>query len=217
MVCMLIDHTALILLSDCKEAFVPFFSIGNTGISLYFIMRAVIGRISFPLFAFLAVEGYVHTKNIRKYILSLFVFAVISVVPWNMMHHMPFWQFWHQNVLFTLGLGIVCLYAIDHFRYGKASLIILSILIVEFFWKTDYDMVGIATIVLMYLLRTRRMYQSLVLFCAFTTRKFSFCAVLASIPIMLYNGKRGFIHGTIAKYIMYVFYPLHILILCLMA
>ncbi|MDO5447738.1 MAG: TraX family protein [Prevotellaceae bacterium] len=217
LVSMFVDHYAHILLSDCKEAFAPLFSIGNTDVTLYFIMRTVIGRLAFPLFAFLVVEGYVHTKNVRKYVLSLLTFAVISIVPWNMMHHRPMLWLGSQNVLFTLCLGVVCLYAIEHLRYEKSILVVFSILVAEFFWRTDYGVVGVAIIVIMSLLRARRMYQCLALFCSFATRKFSFCSVFASIPIMLYNGKRGFIHGTLSKYLIYIFYPLHILILCMLA
>lgn len=217
LVSMLVDHWALVMLGDCKEAFVPLFTVGNTGVSWYFIMRGMVGRLAFPLFAFLVVEGYVHTRDVRKYALSLLAFAVVTIVPWNLLHHRALLWLGNQNVLFTLCLGVVCMYAIEHLRRERAMLVIITILVAEFFLRTDYGVVGIATIVLMYLLRANRLHQCLVLLCSFATRKFTFCAVFASIPIMLYNGKRGFIRGTLAKYLIYIFYPLHMLVLWLIA
>ena len=73
-----------------------------------------IGRFGFPLFAFLLVEGFQHTRSVKKYALNLAVFALISEVPFNL-------GFFggrvinpkHQNIFFTLLCGLICIALID--------------------------------------------------------------------------------------------------------
>ena len=56
-----------------------------------------VGRIAFPIFAFLIVEGYFHTKNVKKYALRLLIFALISEVPFNLMVSGSVFFPFHQN------------------------------------------------------------------------------------------------------------------------
>ena len=73
---------------------------------LYWVLL-VIGRLAFPIFAFLIAEGAVKTRNIRLYLLRLGIFALISEVPYDLMsqRHFPYWG--HQNVFLTLFLGLL--------------------------------------------------------------------------------------------------------------
>ena len=65
-----------------------------------------IGRIAFPIFAFMLVEGYFHTRNLKKYALRLLCFAVISEIPFNLMYISSPLYLLHQNVIWTLLIGL---------------------------------------------------------------------------------------------------------------
>ena len=212
-VSMLIDHATKYLFFDFEGINTVLFSIGNLQITPYFCLTCIIGRLAFPLFAFLIVEGYLHTRSVIRYARTLFLFAIISILPYNYATQGNLFTFHGSNVLFTLFLGVVCLYSIDHTTRVKSALIIIASFIIAFFIKCNYGPTGVAMIVAMYLLRQRREYQCLPIIIAFMSRKYAMCATLAAIPIMMYNSERGFIRGNVGKYLIYIFYPLHLLIL----
>ena len=70
-----------------------------------------IGRIAFPIFAFMIVEGYCRTKNLKKYVLRLLLFAVLSEIPINLAMGSRIFYPVHQNVLwsFLISIGLICL------------------------------------------------------------------------------------------------------------
>ena len=80
LISMLIDHTAVALLSSTA---INVLSIGPLTISLYTVMRKI-GRVAFPIYCFLLVEGYRYTRSFKKYASGIFVFALISEIPWNL-------------------------------------------------------------------------------------------------------------------------------------
>lgn len=82
---------------------------------VYIVFR-YIGRFSFPLFAFLLVEGVLHTHNKRNYALRMFLFAIISEVPYDLLFHHTFIEFTNQNIMFTLCLGIIFLSTLLYIR-----------------------------------------------------------------------------------------------------
>ena len=207
---MLIDHTGFVLLSQMKWAVTPFFIIGEEKISLYYIFRLV-GRTAFPLFCFLIVEGYIHTKNKVKYGERLFIFALISELPWDLVHTGTF-LYEKQNVFFTLFLGWLALYCIEQFKNNKYCLLLtlVSVLAGGLLINADYGLSGVGLIIALYLARGSRIIQG-VLGCCFFTKPWKVMPAFALTG--LYSGERGFIVSKPLKYAFYAFYPVHFIIL----
>lgn len=180
----------------------------------------IIGRLAFPIYCFLLVEGAVHTRNMKKYILRMGIFALISEVPFDLAFYHRLVYTGHQNVFFTLGLGLLAIWFLEHpieqldipdVLY-KLLVIIAEGLIAEFF-NTDYGFTGIAVICIFYYLRGQPQlkYPIAVILLA-AMGGVEVYAVLALIPILLYNGQRG--RQTKAmQYGFYIFYPAHLLLI----
>lgn len=200
-----------------------------------------LGRLTFPIFAFLISEGFIHTSNIKKYILRLLGFALVSEIPFNLFYGGSWFYPYHQNVMFTLLLGLLAIVVIDKAKkektaksIGKAVLLLIPISLGAFIGFPDYGFLGYLTVIMFYLFRGFRFAwvlqlagmillhfvlpegQNLIIELFGKTFEFplqSF-AVLALIPIWLYSGKKGK-GGKILQYGFYAFYPVHMLILYL--
>ena len=210
---MTIDHLALFLLRHQAEITVPLFVFHNKALNGYFIMRCI-GRLAFPLFAFLLVEGFLHTSNRRRYGLSLLICALISEIPWALLHHGI--HLTGHNVLFTLLLGFLGLCAIERYQDDsrRQGVALLLLFIFAILFRADYGGAGFAFIILLYILRQQPVMQAVIGSCMLPL---AWVAGLAFVPINMYNGHRGFIRGQLAKYLVYVYYPLHLLVLYLAA
>ena len=202
---MVTDHCAYYLLDESSVA--------------YEVMRCF-GRIAFPMFAFLVAEGFAHTRNRMRYFLSLLLFAVISEVPWHLLNGAD----GTHNVMFTLAFGVAALAAFERLREHRV-LCCCSILLTAWLaaWSgTDYEWRGVLMITVFYLLgmvknttvTLRRMLQLLFAF-PMMMHYGIIGALLACATIFLYDGTRGFIHGNVAKYGFYAFYPAHLILIYL--
>ena len=173
----------------------------------------LIGRLSFPLYCFLLTEGFLHTKDIRRYIFRLGFLALLSEVPFDFAISGTFFYPGQQNVYFTLFIGLIVLYGIQHNerRHGKltfsAYLYIFFGMFAAYFLQSDYDAFGILLISLCYLLHFER--KQLCIFGAICTA-WEYSAPLAFLPIWFYNGQRG---KQLPKWFFYGFYPAHLLLL----
>ncbi len=207
---MLLDHTTLVILSRIPIFITPFAKIGPFAISLYFILRKI-GRIAFPIYAFLITEGFLHTRNKEKYGINLLAFALISEIPWNLEHTGTLF-YEKQNVFFTLFLGLVAIYLYEKFKNNKEMLLLslLAVLAISMLIHSDYGAKGVFFILFIYVMREQKVLQALIGSFFLSS---AVMGLVSFIPINMYNGKRGFIKGKVLKYAFYVIYPLHILLL----
>ena len=146
---MLIDHTGAVIFPDA-------------------IIPRLIGRLSFPIFAYLIMVGYTKTKSFSKYLTRLFIFAALSQIPFSLafgekftlLSFSDFIVFFvgspnpHLNVFFTLALGLLAIRVWDkeELKFGRI-IIILSLAITAEILHTDYGMYGIAMILVFYIFR----------------------------------------------------------------
>lgn len=236
-VTMFIDHFAktiftLLLTTNYHTHFLSLNSEHIVGILATLFEQ--IGRIAFPLFCFLLVEGYIYTSNRKKYALRLFIFAFISELPFdltfwsNLSIIFGTWPFcWsYQNVFFTLFLGLVSMWCIDFFhsytfvkrvKLNKFSIITLQImstlLIGSLAWYigSDYEAFGIWLIASLYYFRKNKLYQIIAgLLTSIVLSAFKPLYLISFLLMLLYSGKRGKIQ---LKYFFYAFYPLHMVLL----
>ena len=206
-VSMFIDHVGVHLVDQS----IILLQFGTYKLTLYRLMRDL-GRFAFPIFCFLLIEGFLHTRSKVRYGISLALLAVISEIPYNLEHNGTLF-YSEQNVFFTLLLGFLGLCAIARFREKPlfAFLSLLGLMVVSYYLNADYWVQGFAFIILLYALREQKLLR---IFTAFLLNNFRF-VMLAFLPIALYNGKRGFIRGAFLKYLFYLIYPLHIFIIYL--
>lgn len=219
LVAMTIDHTAAILV--------------RYG-ALYWPMR-YIGRIAFPIYCFLLVEGYLHTRSRGRYLLRLLAFFLIAELPFDLAFSCAWYAPHYQNVLLTLAIGLAAVWAADQCGpwlerltgrpapgWAVAALRCLAViggfLLGELF-QTDYAGGGVLLILAFWLLREYPICltaaATALLWRCFGTVELP--GVLALIPIFLYNGKRGRVpSGPVGKYGFYAYYPLHIALLALL-
>lgn len=174
-----------------------------------------LGRLAFPIFAFQTAEGYQHTHNFRGYCGRLFLFGLISELPFNLMlSGSPFYPA-HQNVLFTLLLGLLACRAWDRQAWWQMALVCLAGALTF----PDYGALGVASVLMFHVLRSNRPAQLLFLVLVnvlgYGGPSIQSLAALAWLPISLYRGEKGR-GGRALQYSSYVFYPLHMLILGLL-
>ncbi len=202
----------------------------------------VIGRLAFPIFAFQISEGYIHTKNLKKYFLRLFLFAIISQIPF-----MLFRSFYTKGFVFnifgTLFLGLTSIFIYDifckaNFKFIKnlkfnniinkcfCILFVLLLGIIAEVFHFDYGFFGVIIIFLFYFFKNDKIGMTIFFITACIIKYglnifsiehnylylYIFLCLGTIFPIVfinLYNGKQG----KKIKYLLYVFYPIHLLIL----
>lgn len=181
-----------------------------------------LGRISYPLFAFLVVEGYVHTSNLKKYYKRLLIFAFISQIPF-MLFRTLVGEWKMLNIMFTLLLGLLSITAYDKIKKEYISFpICIFLILFGSFINVDYGWFGVSTILILYIFRNNSFLKSMS-YTLLVVAYFYFLGIrvidekiailfisvlFPIIPIILYNGKQG----KKTKYFFYWFYPIHMLI-----
>lgn len=177
-----------------------------------------IGRIAFPIFAYQLGIGFEKTKSKEKYIIRMLIFAILSQIPFHLAYitGIPNSNEVVLNIGVTLTCGLLALYSIKQFdKLWLKALFSFLILILAAIIPMDYGWYGVLTIILFYLFRKDKLFtfvsyfMLLTVYCSYKESTFNLPAIFALIPILLYNGKKG----PNAKYLFYIFYPLHLLIL----
>ena len=209
---MLIDHT------------------GDAIIGKYSFLN-LIGRMAFPIFCFQLVQGYIHTKDKKKHLSKLLLFAIISQIPFSLFQSTYTTEF-HVNVLFTMFIGTLAIYYCEKNKnkYLKIVIVIIASILNELI-KADYGYFGVILISVIYYfeastnIKNKKIKQIIAIFLLCNLRYIprmiaypqhmdsyflqGIFTSLSVIFICLYNHKEG----PKLKYFFYIFYPLHMLIL----
>lgn len=209
-VSMLIDHTGASVVST-------YLSVSRLRVTdpqayqsiqtLYQWMRSI-GRLAFPVYCFLIVEGFFHTRSIHKYCGRMLLFAMISEFPFDyaLKAGVPYWR--KQNVYFTLLISLMCIAMLQYMQglYCVQFIAIATSMSLASAMLTDYSYKGVFLIVILYLFHDYRLYQCIAGSAAIAWEHW---APLSYILCFFYNGKRGLR----LRYFFYFFYPGHLLVL----
>lgn len=201
-----------------------------------------LGRLAFPIFAFQITEGYFHTSDRKRYEKRLLVFGLISEIPFDLIMGGTMFYPFHQNVMFTLLLGLWLISSLERAGQEKTAkawavglLKAVGCLLLAVVTFVDYGVMGVLTIAAFYVFRgfagawigqlIALILLNIVFFKGetipvtlfgtvfdFPTQGF---AVLSLLPIWLYNGQKGR-SSKLLQYGAYAFYPVHLLILYLL-
>ena len=211
---MFADHIAKFYLIHFPWAKAVWFTFLGKPFSLLRLLLKF-GRFAFPLFAFLLVVGFEHTRNKKKYGISLFILALLSEIPFNLMVGHGLLSQPH-NVIFTLLIGFVAMCSLEYFKEKPliSFLSIVSLFLVSKYLQADYHVLGFIVILLMYGLRKEKIIRCIATPIVLPMKVMVFLSMLLT---FLYNGKRGFIRTPFLKYCFYAFYPVHMLVIYLLA
>lgn len=229
LIAMLIDHLGVILYSYDSN-------ISIISESTYTIMR-IIGRITFPIFCFMIAEGFYYTRNIKKYLIRLSVFALISQIPFSLAFYQTVFVLKKLNIFFTLVFGLLAIKSIDFFLrriqtpknnplvlYAFSLIILILILYLAEALCLSYGAYGILLILVFYLFRIpdkdfttdsatlKYICTQFVLVFILTyalSGELQFYCLISFVFIIMYNRRKG--PGL--KYLFYLFYPIHLLLL----
>lgn len=227
------------------SSFFQRFSISNTGLKIIAVLSMLtdhictvcfadvpagmflihsVGRMAMPLYAFLLTEGFLHTRNRRRYLGRLLIFALVSEPFFDFALHGQ-WVWWeHQNVLFTLALGLLMLCSLDALQKRDLEkgtvnapflmpFVIAGFLVLSWAARLDHEFAAPAMILLFYLLRLQNLpVRSLAACGAAALISTEAGCLLAVFPLLFYNEKRGPL-GPVGKYFFYLIYPAHLLVL----
>lgn len=223
-VTMLIDHVGAVLVLDWYVQ-QPTAELYNA----YYLMRTV-GRIAFPIFCFLLVEGFFHTRDRRKYALRLGLFCLVAEPPFDLALEGRLFQSDDQNVFFTLLFGFLAMWGSwelsrrQNWHPALASAVMLIPCgIGAALLQTDYDCFGVLLILALFVGRSicpennaaTRLVQlllgsfAILWYCWANSNWLEIYAVLGLVLTLLYSGQRG--NGP--KWFFYWFYPVHLTLL----
>ena len=182
------------------------------------IWMRIIGRMALPIFAFCIAEGFSHTKDRRRYLCRMGLFALISEIPFDLVTAGKVLELSHQNIMMTFFWAILGLMIYERVRnrpHGKifgAAVLVLSA-VSSLFLGLDYQILAVGLIYLYYLLRNRapliNNLAAMAYHALLRNVGIYWFGLAGFLPVLLYNGKRG--RGL--KWFFYLFYPVHLLVI----
>lgn len=213
-------NNGLAEVSNDSAAYETFMASNGTLFITDYILQ-LIGMLAFPLFCFLLVEGFLHTSSLKIYAAGLSIVALVSEVPFDLVYSGTFFNPYRQNPVFCLLLGLGTLAVLEKAEVSlKQSapwkqttlkfLIAVAACALAVAFRIDYGIFGPLIIIILYMLRERNVF-GMALACfllATTSQTLGFLCFLDILPVLFYNGERGF--GR--KYVFYAVYPLILLI-----
>lgn len=205
-VTMFIDHIGAVIIEKTDMILLPY------GRTLDLVLR-YIGRLAFPIFAFLLVEGFYHTRDRQKYLRNLFIFAILSEIPFELAFLGEI-RIGFLNVFWTLTAGMFMMILLEREKERRGQktgmrtfFIVAGTAIAAQFFHTDYGAIGVLLIYILYILRVDRKQQCIL---GAVAMSYEITAPIAFLFLYRYNGSRRQKH---LKYFFYAFYPLHLLLL----
>lgn len=180
----------------------------------------ILGAIAFPIFCFLVVEGFLHTRDRLRYGRQMLWFALLSEIPYTLAHYQTFFSYRLQNVMFTLACAILTLLLVSKaeerwaaekpVRWGIIAAITAAGMVVAYLIRGEYVFLGVLAVTLVYLLRGKGKLRVAGLAPLLVASPWTALAVPL---LLLYNGRRG--EGS--KWFFYFFYPVHFLVFAALA
>lgn len=194
---MVIDHVGAILFPDQ-------------------IWMRVIGRVAFPIYAYCLAEGFRYTSDYRRYLGRLALFAILSEIPFDLAFYGVPFSFAHQNVFFTLTLGLILLWVLERCR-EQLLLCAGAFAVLCFLAQAlhmDYGAGGLLMVFAFYLAQQGTSpWIGWGIFVFINLFGYAggvqWAAIIALLPIGLYSGKAG----KRKQRFFYWIYPLHLLLL----
>ncbi|MBR6665353.1 MAG: conjugal transfer protein TraX [Lachnospiraceae bacterium] len=219
MITMFIDHVAATILVRHMLMYGATIEV----YTVYDVMRNI-GRVAFPIYCFLLVEGFLYTKNVYRYMGRMAVFLVLTEIPFDLAFAAKLSSWGYQSVMWTLLIGLITMWGCSLIekkwpenyliQWIGFALCLAAGMFLAYLLKTDYSYKGVIAIMAMYFFRKERKLQLLAGAVTFLCWKDpELCALLAFPLLYFYNGQRGMK----MKYFFYAFYPAHLLILYLIA
>lgn len=228
MISMLCDHANLLVIR--RGLFLPFlspegylnFATAPAWLETVSVCQSVfdvLGHMAFPIYVFLLTEGFLHTRNRLRYLLTLLGFALLSEPVYNFAHYGALTGPALQNVLFTLTVACAQLWVLSAieakgFAPGKGwTLRVLTVAAAAgfaFIIRSEYVFLGTLAAALFYLLRGCGVWRV----CGLLPLVVVSPWILLDAPLLLlYGGRRGGGATRFGKYFFYIFYPVHFLVL----
>lgn len=205
--------------------------IGTAGANIP-IWFGYLGKLASPIFFYLVVEGFFHTRSRKKYAQRVFVMGLLMIGVDVLIGI-------HNNIFLSIGCSLVMLMGIDKFRDNEKDLkerskgLLLAILFAILGVFTEASIFGVSMTLVFYFFREKKVLMSIAyifisLFFmvgiigdpnfieAIMVWDYQWMMVFAIIPILMYNGKLGF-NNKFVKWMFYWFYPLHLIAIVLLS